>query len=205
MMSVSSIYKKLLEVQINLNAPKSQYNSFGKYSYRNCEDILEAVKPLLMQNHLILKIDDTVEKIGDRFYIKSTVTLTDIDTCESISNTAYAREEESKKGMDESQITGASSSYARKYALNGMFCIDDNKDSDSTNRYSHDKKCTTSFSSNRINDNQIKRLYTIANNAGYDVEAINSMVKKKFDKEIKDLTKTEYERVCNGLERNKNA
>lgn len=197
-----SIYGKLLEVQANLNAPKSQYNSFGKYSYRNCEDILEAVKPLLKSNGLTLKIDDAVEMLGDRFYIKSIVTLIDIETGEAITNIAYAREEESKKGMDGSQVTGASSSYARKYALNGMFCIDDNKDSDSTNKHGKDKEepQKTSSSNSGINDNQIKRMYAIAKKAGYDVEAIKSMVKKKYNKELKDLTKAEYDHICNGLE-----
>lgn len=197
-----SIYGKLLEVQANLNAPKSQYNSFGKYNYRNCEDILESVKPLLKANGLTLKIDDAVEMVGDRFYIKSIVTLIDIETGEAIINTAYAREEESKKGMDGSQVTGASSSYARKYALNGMFCIDDNKDSDSTNKHGKDKEepQKTSSSNSGINDNQIKRMYAIAKKAGYDVEAIKGMVKKKYNKELKDLTKAEYDHICNGLE-----
>lgn len=127
------INRVLLNIQTKLKAPKSQFNKFGKYYYRNCEDILEAVKPLLAEEGCTLYIKDEIVNINDRYYIKATVTLVDIETGQSIYTTAYAREEEVKKGMDSSQITGASSSYARKYALNGLFCIDDTKDSDTTN------------------------------------------------------------------------
>lgn len=130
-----SIYTQLANIQAKLKAPKNQFNAFGKYNYRSCEDILEAVKPLL--DGFVLVISDEVIQIGSRIYIKATVTLT--DGKETITNTAWAREEEDKKGMDGSQITGAASSYARKYALNGMFLIDDNKDSDSTNHHGKDK------------------------------------------------------------------
>jgi hypothetical protein len=124
--------KKILNVQAELKAPKNQYNAYGKYKYRSCEDILEAVKPLLVKNQLFMRIDDNIVNIGNRFYIKATVQICDeTGSCTSVS--AVAREEESKKGMDGSQVTGASSSYARKYALNGMFLIDDTKDSDATN------------------------------------------------------------------------
>ena len=127
-----SIIEKLNKIQTELKAPKGQYNSFGKYKYRSCEDIFEAVKPLLKKYELVLQTDDELFYVGERYYIKATATLTDLDGA-SISNCGYAREEETKKGMDGSQITGASSSYARKYALNGLFLIDDTKDSDSTN------------------------------------------------------------------------
>lgn len=127
-----SIYAKLIAIQSKLKAPKSQYNSFGKYSYRNCEDILEAVKPLLASNGCTLIVSDTVEMIGDRYYIKATARLIDIETGETAEASALAREEESKKGMDASQVTGATSSYARKYCLNGLFGIDDNKDADAS-------------------------------------------------------------------------
>lgn len=116
----------LKKIQKELKAPKNQYNSFGKYKYRSCEDILEAVKPLL--NNATLIINDEMVVIGERYYIKATATLTEAD--KSISATAYAREPEEKKGMDSAQITGATSSYARKYALNGLFLIDDTKDAD---------------------------------------------------------------------------
>ena len=123
--------EKLIKIQQNLKAPKGQYNDFGKYSYRSCEDIFEAVKPLLEEENLTLRLNDELVQVGDRYYIKATAILT--DGTETIENTSYAREEETKKGMDGSQITGASSSYARKYALNGLFLIDDVKDSDTTN------------------------------------------------------------------------
>lgn len=131
---------KLMNIQQELKAPKRQYNDFGKYAYRSCEDILEAVKPLLKKRKVVLTISDELQYIGNRYYIKATATLIDTESEATISNSAYAREEETKKGMDGSQITGASSSYARKYALNGLFGIDDNKDSDTTNIQSKEEK-----------------------------------------------------------------
>jgi len=127
---VKNIYQKLGHVQLNLKAPKSQYNQFGKYNYRNCEDIQEAAKPLMNDIGAVLVISDELVQIGDRFYIKATAKFIDTDSGEAIENTAYAREELDKKGMDASQVTGSTSSYARKYALNGLFCIDDTKDAD---------------------------------------------------------------------------
>lgn len=116
------------DIQHKLKAPKGQYNSFGKYNYRSCEDILEGVKPLLKEHNLALLIDDEIVQIGERYYVKATARIT--DGREIVSATAYAREPDTKKGMDESQITGATSSYARKYALNALLCIDDTKDAD---------------------------------------------------------------------------
>lgn len=129
-----NIYEKLLGIQAQLKAPKSQYNSFGKYNYRNCEDILEAVKPLCAQYKAVVTVSDEIEAVGERYYVKSTASLYDTESTDKISVTARAREEAEKKGMDGSQVTGASSSYARKYALNGLFAIDDTKDSDTTNK-----------------------------------------------------------------------
>jgi len=125
-----SIHLKLLNIQTELRAPKNQRNTFGQYNYRSCEDITEAVKPLLGEIGCALLMSDSIELIGDRYYVKATATLTDTETGESVSVTAFARESADKKGMDASQVTGATSSYARKYALNGLFCIDDNKDAD---------------------------------------------------------------------------
>ena len=125
--------KKLSKVQSELKAPKNQRNNFGNYNYRSCEDILEAVKPLLAREGLVLTVCDDIALVGDRYYIKATATIT--DGVNSLSNSAFAREEESKKGMDSSQLTGATSSYARKYALNGLLCIDDTKDADATNTH----------------------------------------------------------------------
>lgn len=120
--------EKIVAIQSELKAPKGQYNSFGKYNYRSCEDILEGVKPLLAKHGLVLTIQDDIELIGDRYYVKAIATIT--DGKESISTSAYARESLDKKGMDASQVTGATSSYARKYALNGLLAIDDTKDAD---------------------------------------------------------------------------
>lgn len=128
-----SIHQKLAMVQSVLKAPKNQRNKFGNYNYRSAEDILEAVKPLAINTGAYIKIWDDIVMVGDRIYVKATVEFHDIDHSEYITTTAFAREEAEKKGMDGSQVTGAASSYARKYALNGMFCIDDTKDSDATN------------------------------------------------------------------------
>lgn len=125
--------KNLTEIQAELRAPKSQYNDFGKYHYRNAEDILQAVKPLLQKYRCQLTISDDIIAVGDRIYVKAICTITDQDgNTETV--TAFAREASSKKGMDDSQVTGTASSYARKYALNGLFLIDDTKDAD-TNQF----------------------------------------------------------------------
>ena len=192
-----NIREKLLDIQIELKAPKSQYNNFGKYSYRNCEDILEAVKPLLADNKCTLTVKDEIVLIGDRYYVKATATLADIEKADIIVTTAYAREELEKKGMDSSQLTGATSSYARKYALNGLFCIDDTKDADTLNKGSEG----TTGANKELTEGQLKRLYAIANKTGYAKEKINSMIKSKYNKEAKNLTKDEYDHICNGLER----
>lgn len=130
--------EELIKIQSELKAPKSQRNNFGNYNYRNAEDILEAVKPLLASNGCILTLTDTIELIGNRFYVKATARLS--NGKETIEVCSYAREEETKKGMDGSQISGSSSSYARKYALNGLFLIDDTKDSDATNTHNEEPK-----------------------------------------------------------------
>lgn len=129
----NTIYEKLAAIQSELNVPKSQYNKFGNYNYRKAEDILDAVKPVARKHGCAVTCTDAVVMIGDRYYIKATATLTDFQTGGSVSTEAFAREEFEKKGMDGSQVTGASSSYARKYALGGLFCLDDNQDSDATN------------------------------------------------------------------------
>lgn len=124
------IFAALMAVQAELKAPKGQHNSFGKYDYRSAEDIIEAVKPLLKDNGLFLNMSDDIVLIGDRYYVKATVKVVDVVTGESVQTSALAREASQKKGMDESQVTGTASSYARKYALNGLFAIDDNRDAD---------------------------------------------------------------------------
>lgn len=128
-----NIYEKLSAIQAELKAPKSQFNSFGNYHYRKAEDILEAVKPIAKAHGCAVLCSDDLLLVGNRYYIKATATIVDTTEGTQVSTTAFAREEETKKGMDGSQVTGASSSYARKYALNGLFCIDDTQDSDTTN------------------------------------------------------------------------
>ena len=127
---MKEVLKKLAVIQAKLKAPKGQKNSYGGYSYRSCEDIFTAVKPLCSETNTVLTVSDEVVLIGERYYVRATATLLDCDSEQLVSNIAYARETAVKKGMDESQITGTASSYARKYALNGLFCIDDTKDAD---------------------------------------------------------------------------
>lgn len=130
---VLPLVQKLNIIQTKLKAPKNQWNEFGKYNYRNCEDILESVKPLLNETRTSLTLSDEMISVGNHNYVKATATLYDNESDTVIEVTANAREGETKKGMDESQITGSASSYARKYALNGLFAIDDTKDADSQN------------------------------------------------------------------------
>lgn len=126
-----NLYEKLANIQNELKAPKGQFNKFGNYKYRSCEDILEAVKPICLKHRTTLVVHDEIERIADRNYLKAICTIFDWDSDSKIEAHAYAREPISKKGMDDSQLTGATSSYARKYALNGLFNIDDTKDADS--------------------------------------------------------------------------
>ena len=160
-----NIYEKLMNIQKELKAPKSQYNSFGKYKYRSCEDILESVKPLLEKYKVTIILTDKLEQIGERYYIRAMAILFDTESDNSIENTAYAREEETKKGMDGSQITGTSSSYARKYALNGLLLIDDTKDADTDEFTKENNKGKTKEEpkEKKITPGQIKvlsKLYT---------------------------------------------
>ena len=132
---MSKLYSKLMRVQSELKAPKNQYNKFGKYKYRSCEDIMEGVKPLLAREKLMLSVSDEVRQIGDRYYIEATATIICTEEGDRHEVKALAREGANKKGMDPAQLSGATSSYARKYALNGLFAIDDTKDADSTNKH----------------------------------------------------------------------
>ena len=134
-MEGKNIYAKLLEIQQKLNVPKNNYNEFGNFNYRSCEDILNAVKPILKELNLVIVMSDDMIALNDRNYVKATARLIDVASGETVENTALAREDLEKKKMDGSQLTGASSSYARKYALNGLFAIDDVKDADATNTY----------------------------------------------------------------------
>ena len=193
------IYKKLMSIQTKLKAPKSQRNSFGNYNYRSCEDILEAVKPLLDEFKVALTIKDEIILIGERYYIKATATLIDIDTGDTTETSAYARESAEQRGMDSSQVTGATSSYARKYALNGLFAIDDNKDADATN--THGKETIKVNMTPALSEAQLKRLYAIGNKAGIKKEVLDSTVKKSFGCEPKNMTKEQYQNICERLEK----
>ena len=194
-----NVYEKLMNIQANLKAPKGQYNSFGKYSYRNAEDILEALKPLLKDYKATVTLKDNLLLIGDRYYLQATATFTDIESGESVIVTSLAREEETKKGYDVSQLTGSTSSYARKYALNGLMLIDNSElDPDSINTF--EKETNTHTKS--LSEAQINRLYAIAYKAKYDKSKIESMIKSKYKKDIKDLTKSEYDHICDVLEDN---
>lgn len=183
--------EKLIKIQSELKAPKNQNNTFGKYKYRSCEDILEAVKPLLSREGLLLTLTDTIEQIGNRFYVKATVKLT--DGTETVENTAYAREEETKKGMDGPQVTGTSSSYARKYALNGLFCIDDTKDAD-TDEYKTETTERNKAQENmkRQEEQKYKTLTDLSHKAkgdGITGEDIKNIITFKYKKHSsKELT-----------------
>ena len=180
---------KLAQLQNELHAPKSQYNSFGKYNYRKCEDILEAVKPLLVKYGMTLTISDEMVFAGDRHYIKATCTLLDADNI-VYECYGWAREEEEKKGMDQSQITGAASSYARKYALNGMFLIDDSVDSDQTNNHEKEnqpaasKKQTSPSSKSEIMDKAVNYIKSESKKQ----EAYDAII-KKYGNELTDNQK----------------
>ena len=192
-----NVYMKLVEVQSKLKAPKSQYNSFGKYSYRNCEDILEALKPLLNEVKAIINISDDIVMLGERYYVKATAKFIDAETGEIIEASAMAREEESKKGMDSSQLTGSTSSYARKYALNGLFAIDDTKDSDTTN--THNKEQNKASNNEIISEAQVKRLFVLAK--GKDTDKVKGIVDKYGFKTSKDITKDKYNSICEEIEK----
>lgn len=177
----------LRQIQAELKAPKGQYNSFGKYKYRSCEDILEAVKPLLQKYGAQLTISDEMLQVGERYYIKATATIKDDATEEHV--TAYARESEIKKGMDESQITGTASSYARKYALNGLFLIDDTKDAD-TDAYTERTKET------KITKKQLEAMQELIDQTNTDVEKLCGYYKIKSLADMTDLT---YEGAMSNL------
>lgn len=199
-----NIYEKLTEVQNELKAPKSRYNSFGKYNYRSCEDILEAVKPLLKSKKLAMTVKDEVYSVDGRFYIMAVVTVFDCESEEKITTTAYAREDNEKKGMDGSQITGSSSSYARKYALNGMFAIDDTKDADSWNTHGKDKSSEKKEEQKEqkvdyATDEQIGKINYMCNANPEFKEALPKALKKYGVNNVVQLTKEQAEELIERL------
>lgn len=200
--------KELQIIQTKLKTPKSQYNKFGQYNYRSCEDIVEAAKPLLAENECTLTISDDIVMIGTRVYVKATATITNSHG-EKEQCSAFAREEETKKGMDTAQITGSTSSYARKYALNGLFCIDDTKDPDNFDNDTKDpdkkedvkkqastpvtKQKKTVFTHDQVNDKLLKRLH--------DVEAEKKTKGERFSmfsflESVYEITPDDVKFVC---------
>jgi len=207
-MAGKAVYAALLAVQQNLKAPKGQYNSFGKYKYRSCEDILQAARPLCNENGLILTVSDEIANIGNRFYIKATSRVTDIATGESVENVAYARESDSKKGMDEAQVTGACSSYARKYSLCGLFAIDDNKDMD-TEEYQGKKQEPKQNQPPAVNNGQDemrkKALHTLSEKMqkqGILKEEVSALAGVYYNKlSTKEMSTSEICDLANNLEK----
>ena len=193
-----NIYEKLLNIQNELKAPKNQFNKFGNYKYRNAEDILEAVKPICLKYKAVINVRDTIIQIGDRYYVEATAYITDVEKpAEYIENKASAREEENKKGMDSSQVTGATSSYARKYALNGLLCIDDTKDTDSEEyqkQVQKNNKGTTPYDFEKkevlmIQESQKQQIRTEIDEAN-----IKNYLKEKGKSKLSELTfKEAYE------------
>lgn len=197
-----NIYEKLLHIQQNLKAPKNQYNQFGNFHYRSCEDIQEAVKPLLAEVKAVLLVGDEIMQIGSRFYIKATAAIQDTESQESISNTAYAREIEEKPKMDAAQVTGSCSSYARKYALNGLFCIDDAKDPDSLNGQPEARKGQQGTQNRagtaaaKASTADINRLRKEAERTGTGLEKVCERYKVKS---VNQLSKEQYARAMSAF------
>ena len=195
----NNVYFKLMKVQSKLKCEKSQYNKFGGYAYRSTSDILEAVKPLLSEVEAVIIVNDELKLIGDRYYVEATAMFLDCDTGDSIVSRAIAREAEGQKGMSEAQVTGSSSSYARKYALNALLLIDDTKDDDFTN--THGKEIKPNMTPTGITEAQLKRLFAIGNKAGVKKEIVEGTVRKIFNCEAKDMTKEQYDNICERLEK----
>lgn len=186
---MSDLYRKVQEIQTHLKAPKNLYNNFGKYKYRNAEGICEAVKPLLAQRGLILTLSDEIVAVGERYYVKATATIYSDE--EKLSVSAFARESFDKKGMDDSQITGTASSYARKYALNGLFLLDDTKDAD-TDEYNNENNREMEL----VSEKQLEELEQLCREANREetyiaksmgVNSLAELPAEKFNKVRKGL------------------
>lgn len=200
-----NVYEKLAVIQQELIVPKNQYNSFGKYNYRSCEDILEGLKPCLQKVKAAVTVSDELVQIGERYYIKATATLYDAESSESVSNTAYAREDEGKKGIDVSQVTGATSSYARKYALNGLFCIDDVKDADTRDNRQNEateqakaEEQQKEIERMKISEIKVKSLQARCEKEGVAVEKIVNLYKVKS---LADLSEKQFRNINDNWEK----
>ena len=193
---MKEVVKRLMKVQLELKAPKGQKNTFGKYNYRSCEDILEVAKPLCIENGLLLLLHDDMVQIGDRVYVKATAQVID-EEGNAMKTEAFARESLTKKGMDDSQITGTASSYARKYALNGLFCIDDTKDAD-TDQYT---KQTAEKKEKFVGDKKIDELITLAASKNINAKQVASIIAKDYSMNMQEIGETVYNKVKARLEK----
>lgn len=194
-----NIFEKLSIAQQKLIAPKNQYNKFGNYNYRSCEDILEGLKPIMAELKFAVRISDEMLLIGNRYYVKATATFIDVESEAMVSNSAYAREEESVKGMSSSQITGSASSYARKYALNGLFCIDDVKEADSRDnrqKEAEEQKAAeekqNEIANMKVAEVKVKALASRLATDGIDEGAILKLYKVKT---LADLTELQFKNI----------
>ena len=192
-----NIQEKLLYIQAKVKAPKNLYNSFGKYSYRNAEGILEAVKPFLDEMKCTLTISDEIVAIGGRIYVKANATLWDTEKIDVIAVSAYAREAETKKGMDDSQVTGTASSYARKYALNGLFLLDDTKDADTDEYAKQTGKEVTDKVTDKVNDKPLTQYASEAHIKTIKImaEKAQQPLDKICKKPIEELTADEATQI----------
>lgn len=187
-----NIYQKLLAVQRKLKVPKSQYNSFSEFYYRNCEDILEAVKPLCEEIKVVLQLTDEVKEVGGRVYVMATARLIDLEQEGSIESLGFARETESRAKFDAAQLTGAASSYARKYALSGLFGLDDSKDADALPSDDNGKDA------NKVNAKQVADLQALAKKKGVTVESIVTGYKLKT---LQDISPQQWAQAMNALQK----
>ncbi len=196
-----NIYEKLNKIQTELKAPKNNFNKFGNYNYRSAEDIIEALKPYLSTLKCVLIIEDEVAGGNDRVYIKATAKLINAEKPEEVIETsAFAREQDKQAGMADAQLTGSTSSYARKYALNGLFALDDVKDADSTNTHQKPQSKSTS-QTGKITEAQIKRLYAIALKSGFTADQVKAAALKDYDRKVEEMDKVMYDRLVDRLEK----
>lgn len=184
---MDNLLSKLQKIQREMKAPKNLYNKFGNYSYRNAEGILESFKPYGEKYKVALTVSDDVVVVGDRYYIKATATLFDTESDSTISNSAFARESFDKKGQDDSQITGTASSYARKYALNGLFLLDDTKDADTDEFHEETKKKAESVKDKKATKEQIEEIKKLTP----EEKVLNAMLGYYQVKKLEDLTETQ--------------
>lgn len=198
-MMAKNILKKLLLIQQELKVPKNQFNSFGKYNYRSCEDILESARPIANKNNCVIVINDDIKEINGRYYVEATITLFDVESGEEISTKALAREAEPKSGMSESQLTGACSSYARKYALSAMFALDDEKDDDTRDNRQQSKQINKPATKQKPIDEKTKHLSSVLSKMkthNVSKQGILSVLKTNFNKtSSKDLTLQEVKEL----------